>query len=467
MYKRQRLSRATYLLVTTNKKISSVAYETGFTSISSFNRAFKKHFNQLPNQVRHTKPDKTESNGLPVTHKLDWQSIDVGKYQNIGMEQINITQEQQAINLYPWQKLINFGMAEDLLQYDVREHMKILKDELNFEYIRFWNLFTKGMDINPQITTDYNFEKIDSVLDYLSGIGIKPFIELSYKVKRIHRTTKDVLFYNNSDYGFESNQQEWYDFFNQFLKHIVQRYGLNKISTWKFELTFDYNQDQIALEEQMVHYKKTYQIIKSTSNAIEIGGPGAKGQNQGSYNYQRDLLKMIKNNVKFDFISYMLYPYYAGDDGAEKAIRTDDTLFLMENIKKLKAFLTKQGLSETPLYITEWSNTISNRNELNDSLYKGAYLVKNLLEICDLVEGIGYWVGSDLFGEFLDSNNLLHGGTGLLTTKGIKKTAFFAIDFMNRLAKKIIYLSQQAIVTIDEENVYPVSYTHLTLPTKA
>ncbi len=40
---------------------------------------------------------------------------------------------------------MNIGSAEDLLQSDLRNHVNRLKKNFDLSYIRFWNLFTKGM----------------------------------------------------------------------------------------------------------------------------------------------------------------------------------------------------------------------------------------------------------------------------------------------------------------------------------
>ena len=37
--------------------------------------------------------------------------------------------------------MINIGAASDLLQSDMQEHVLILKNELKFEYVRFWSIF--------------------------------------------------------------------------------------------------------------------------------------------------------------------------------------------------------------------------------------------------------------------------------------------------------------------------------------
>ena len=82
------------------------------------------------------------------------------------------------------------------------------------------------------------------------------------------------------------------------------------------------------------------------------------------------------------------------------------------------------------MYILQNGNlTISDRNLINDSCFKGAYILKNYIDLIDRVEGMSYFVGSDRVSEYYDTEELLFGGTGLLTKDGIQKPAMFAFHF--------------------------------------
>ena len=46
-----RLNKAREMLLTTEKNISEVAYEVGFSAPSYFTKCFKEEFGQLPNEL--------------------------------------------------------------------------------------------------------------------------------------------------------------------------------------------------------------------------------------------------------------------------------------------------------------------------------------------------------------------------------------------------------------------------------
>ncbi len=56
----RRLSHAAYLLTNTDKGCLSVAMESGYTSLRSFNRNFKLHFKVTPAEYRRTRPKKAD-----------------------------------------------------------------------------------------------------------------------------------------------------------------------------------------------------------------------------------------------------------------------------------------------------------------------------------------------------------------------------------------------------------------------
>lgn len=137
-----------------------------------------------------------------------------------------------------------------------------------------------------------------------------------------------------------------------------------------------------------------------------------------------------RRKFKPDFISFYCYPYIRGDeDGIAFARQSTDRDFLGNQLEMAESVIDRSALKGTLIHVTEWSSTISNRNVLNDSCYKGAYILKGIIDCFDKVEVLGYWVGSDIFAEHLDSSRMLFGGCGLINSRGIKKPAFMHTAF--------------------------------------
>lgn len=110
--------------------------------------------------------------------------------------------------------------------------------------------------------------------------------------------------------------------------------------------------------------------------------------------------------------------------------RLTDSEGFLHYMQKVKRYMAESGIEETyPVYVTEWNLTISDRNYINDTCFKGAYVVKNILDCYPLCEGMALFQGSDRISEYYDSHDMLYGGTGIITKDGILKPAGFAFDF--------------------------------------
>lgn len=456
-----RLEKAAKRISESHSKISEIAAQMGFTNINSFNKKFKEKYDCTPKEYRENNYLNVEE--LPqTTFSSQLKNVPAQALLSTNTQRFEVAESQQTeVNLFPWKKIINIGSAEDLLRFDLRTHVRYLKENLEFNYVRFWNLFTKRMNMDPSITTKYNFEKIDSVLDFIVGEGLRPFIELRYKIRKIHRSVRETVILENEDFKFSLNSTEWFDLINQFMKHVNNRYGRKEVSKWMFEFSFEHYQDKRELDELISHYKKTYQIIRKNNSFVQIGGPGTMAQNDEVFNYEGDLHYFYQKEVAFDFVSSLIYPYLVGLGGERKSVRVEDDNFLEEIVLELRDTIEKSPYKGTEIIITEWNNTISNRNAINDSLFKGSYLIKNFAAIMSKIDGIVYWLGSDLFSEFIDSRDVLHGGAGLIAKGGIPKPVFHAFRFMNFLNEQVLMNEDGLIVTKGDNHYGIIVYNYV------
>ena len=118
--------------------------------------------------------------------------------------------------------------------------------------------------------------------------------------------------------------------------------------------------------------------------------------------------------------------------------------------------MNELGMQNTKLYVTEWNLTISDRNYINDTCFKGAYIIKNYLDFYGVVDMAGYFAGSDRISEYYDTNGLLYGGTGILSKDGILKPAGFAFEFLNRLYPYYIGKGSNYIVSSNRHGIYGI-----------
>ncbi|MFV0556530.1 MAG: GH39 family glycosyl hydrolase [Lactovum sp.] len=435
-------------LIYTDKNISSIALEVGFKNLNIFTKHFKNKYHFLPKEYREKKTRLSQERILENEQELqflsNWLEKEMGNSEYSG-ETIDFSKKHKIFSLS--KQLLNIGSASDLLHSDYRKQIRFLKKEINFTYGRIWNLFVEEMNVDIHRIKDINFDRIDSILDFLLEIEIVPFFELGYKIRRIYKNVNKSETRHLSLPSYDIVCEDWIELLTLFMKHVRKRYGIKEISAWKFELT----RDGKDIDEYMIQYKATYKVLKNIDRKITIGGAGFK-YNFDQISFQDELKIFEKEKLEFDFLSVMSYPYERKEKGQRYSKRINNPNFLREMIENIYSIKNKSNYSSLPLYLTEWGNTISNRNKINDTVYKGAHTIKSIIDIIDKVELIGYWLSSDLYSSFVDSKELLNGGNGILNKNGIPKASFFAIKFLSQLSTGILFYNHSFLVSKPNES---------------
>lgn len=251
---------------------------------------------------------------------------------------------------------------------------------------------------------------------------------------------------------------EWQKILEAMLKHMVHRYGRSEVDTWRMELWFNENKwdEQKSHETYFNLFDILYATVKKYSETMEVGGCGIRAD------YQEEARVSFYGNwnnrkIRPDFLSIIVYPYDRGEEKKDHyAKRCTDNECVMHRIQNEKKLLQQAGLDDVPLYITEWNLTASARNAMNDSCFKGAYILKNILDIYGEVDDMAYWSGSDRTSEYYDSSKLLYGGVGVITKDGILKPAGFALEFMRRLYSNYVGKGENYLISTDGHDSYGI-----------
>lgn len=467
-YLRQvRLSHAMSELLYTDKAILQIALDNGFSSISFFNKVFKEEYGKSPSHIRNSAKEmekkEEDMDSLVLNQKLEKfiYSMEEEQESKKRAKIIRKTFQVEDGEKIPqfWNTPINIGQASDLQNHEVRKQILRMKDSMHFRYIRFWSLFSDRMIMrNDEEIGQYNFTKLDNILDFLVENGLKPFFDMEEKIKRVNRTDKDFLLYEEKNNKVDS-LQIWEEFIRQLIMHLVRRYGIEEVNTWKMEVIFDgYCLKGIDPTDSFFQiFKCTYSIIKKHAPHMEIGGCGF---------FPDYLCHLEKRGMNFweewirraplpDFFSFMIYAYEADPEGKERfGKKSEDPDYLKNSIRKIRAELIQHGLSGQKIYITEWNLTVSDRNKLNDHCFHGAYVMKNIIDVFGEIDMLCYFTGTDIYTEYYDTVWLMHGGEGLLTRDGIAKPSGFAFRFLKKLKPYFIDKTENCLLTTDRRNQY-------------
>lgn len=322
------------------------------------------------------------------------------------------------------------GRPENLAQ------LKTAVDELGFRYLRFHDIFH---DVYGTVKKDgdklvFDWTGIDRLYDAMLARGIKPFVELGF-TPGVMKTSNLSIFYWK---GNTSHPQPgpWVELVDAFVRHLVQRYGIEEVRTWPFEFWNEPNlkdfwerADQTAYFE---FYARTARTIKKIDPRLQVGGPSTAGAA-----WVPEFLAYAKaNDVPVDFVtthSYGVTEGFLDEFGKSDRILATDPNSIIGDVRRNRQEIEASPFPGIPLYITEWSTSYNPRDKVHDSYVSAPWILTKLRATRGYAQAMSYWTYSDLFEEPGPPDAPFHGGFGLMTRDGVRKPSWFAYKYLNAL----------------------------------
>ena len=471
-----RVKNAMNLLAHTEQNVTQIALTCGFTNSASFNRAFKKLVNMTPIEYRNNAEERSQEekskniNEDSIKKELENKGYTKEQVNNCEDIYIDLNTDQKCNYKKQWQNIINIGAISLLSAANMQYHALYLNEQLHFKYYRVWNIFDKKLMITDGSQIGhYNYDLIDQIFDFFVSHKLTPFLDFGRRPNTAFRSSGNSVYLMEECIDFKS-KEIWKHMIADFINHLVLRYGIEEVSNWKFELTRNGFHDKDVVDNRLYEddnydffdaFQIFYEIIKEKMPEAEVGGIGGTVINDKNYilDFQN---KCLKANIKLDFISLIIFPYVQSHDSNNEEYRAlsgneDYELSIIAECRDLMR-ATKIGC-DTKLIVTEWNNTLSNRNYLNDSCFRAAYISSKMTQLIGLVDSVGIMGGSDWISNYMDSVGLFNGAVGLVSKDTIRKPAFYALDFLNQLGNVLICKGKNYIVTRkDNGGIYILTF---------
>ena len=328
-----------------------------------------------------------------------------------------------------WEHTVGSGHAPLALRADWQAQLKKAHSELGFRYVRFHGILSKPMDtlIMQDEKLLYSFFNADQIFDFLLSIGMKPFVELGFMPQTLSSGGKTVFHYN-ANVTPPNDYKKWAELITKIVRHWVERYGIEEVRSWYFEVWNEPNQPQFWAGKQADYfklYKYTAEAVKKVDKKLRVGGP-ATSKNE----WIADFVEFCeKNNLPADFISTHHYPTDAFGETSDKTLEQ-----LAAGRRSMMREETQNVFAQAkgkPVFYTEWNSSSNPRDELHDESYAAAFITKTILEAGGLVEGYSFWTFSDIFEENYFPSVPFQGGFGLQNIHGIPKPTYRAFELLH------------------------------------
>nr|WP_052019316.1 beta-xylosidase [Asticcacaulis sp. YBE204] len=345
----------------------------------------------------------------------------------------------------PLDRFFDLSIGSDypgtLIRDDSQAQLKTAVDELGFRYIRFHAIFH---DVLKTVTVKdgkivYDWTKIDYLYDQLLAKGIRPFVELGFTPEAMKTSDQKIFWWqsNTSHPKFDA----WKDLIHHFILHIQTRYGAAEIRTWFYEVWNEPNLDGFWEKADQKAYFDLYVLtantIKAIDPALRVGGPSTAGAA-----WVPEFLDHVhKSGAAVDFVTTHTYGVDGGfldEEGKQDTKLSPSPDAVIGDVRRVRAEIEASKYPGLPLYFTEWSTSYTPRDLVHDSYISAPYILSKLKGTQGLVQGMSYWVYTDLFEEPGPPPTPFHGGFGLMTREGIRKPAWFAYKYLKALRGKAI-----------------------------
>lgn len=391
-----------------------------------------------------------------------------------------------------WEFCVGSCHAATALRQDWRQMLEQCHKELGFRYLRFHGLFDDDMSVvlknlfTRQITL--SFSNIDKIFDYLLSIGMRPFVELSFMPEAFASGNK-TLFHYKCNTTPPADYAQWKWFIQEFISHILKRYGREEVRQWYFEI---WNEPNLGGKDSPYgfwsgtkeEYFKLYQVtagaVKEMDRALRVGGPATSNNA-----WIPEFLEFCKESgAPVDFVTTHQYPTdvvlgYGVEDSAnfnnpfdtsrpEKIAETiriakEDPKRYQEILQEYSVFQShlwekvdrgvltdmarraKSEAGELPLYYTEWGSLAGLES---DGAFGASFIPKTVFDSREYVEGCSFWTFCDIVEESGQNSQVFHGGFGLMTQQGIPKAPYRAFQLLHKLGDEV-YDAKLAEGTVD------------------
>ena len=252
-----------------------------------------------------------------------------------------------------------------------------ISEDKSIDTVRIYNMFEDIVYIDGNGDIAYDFRANDLRLDYLTEKGFDVLIAYSFTPECIATNTRAVssVSKNKTRYkgkmintSMPNSLDIWEDMCYQYTKHIVERYGIERVSKWHLHC---WNEPDIAsfflsdlpdtlsdderLEIRTREYCKLYErferALRMVDEGLHFGGPALA--------YKLPLLegflKFVKEKkLRLDYIAVHNY----SRKGAGTFIDNPNAKFSVEDwIKQQNDYqqiLDKYGFSDTEIVVDEW-----------------------------------------------------------------------------------------------------------------
>jgi xylan 1,4-beta-xylosidase len=267
---------------------------------------------------------------------------------------------------------------------------------------------------------------------------VRPFVEISFMPRKLAAKEAIHPFWYKQNVSPPKSYDKWDHLIEAFARHLVERYGIDEVANWYFEVWNEPNIDFWAGEPKQATYFELYdhtaRALKSVNVRLRVGGPATAA----AHWIPEFLSHVEKEHTPIDFISSHGY----ADDTVEDLFGTHESIPMQDRvcraIKMVQGQIHASAMPALPLMWTEWNVPSFGALHARDNWYVGPALAHDIAQCDGAVQTMSWWTFDDVFEEGGVKTEPFDGGFGLIAPGRIRKPSFYGFALLHRLGEQRI-----------------------------
>ena len=309
------------------------------------------------------------------------------------------------------ERLTQLRFGADASGHDVgaefEQALRIAHDDLGVDRLRAHAILHDDNQVvsrGEDGTLAVDFAGVDELYDRILAVGMRPVVELGFMPAALAADPDATVFTYRGIISPPRDWSEWHGLIHGLTAHLVERYGIDEVATWGFEV---WNEPNLVVfwtgtkDDYLRLYAESARAVKSVDARLQVGGPSTAAaewvDSLAAYAQEHDL--------PLDFVSTHTYGNMPLDTRPAQV---------------------RHGFGDAPIWWTEWGAGSTHFGSIHDSVLGAPFILSGYASAQGRLEALSYWVVSDHFEELGRPPRLFHDGFGLLTVGNLRKPRYWA-----------------------------------------
>jgi xylan 1,4-beta-xylosidase len=262
----------------------------------------------------------------------------------------------------------------------------------------------------------FDFTIVDDLYDQILELGIRPVVELGFMPAAIAADPDQTVFEYRGIISPPRDWSEWHRTVSALATHLVERYGIDEVARWGFEVWNEPNLEVFwtgSQDDYLRLYDEAARAVKDVDTRLTVGGPSTAASEW----VEALAAYCEKHALPLELATTHTYGNLPLD---------------------FRGVLEDHGFSDAQILWTEWGVGSTHFGPIHDGVAGAPFVLSGMQSAQHRMSALAYWVVSDHFEELGRPPRLFHDGFGLLTLGNLRKPRYWALHLAAHLGDQVL-----------------------------